>query len=32
VPGGLPNGTYTWVFETANGTPFINATVTRACV
>jgi Ca2+-binding RTX toxin-like protein len=30
--GGVPNGTYGWVFETATGVPFLNVTVTRACV
>ncbi len=30
--GGVPNGTYSWVFETATGVPFLNVTVTRACV
>ncbi len=30
--GGVPNGIYAWVFETATGVPFVNVTVTRACV
>lgn len=29
--GGLPNGAYTWTFETTNGTQFLNVTITRAC-
>ncbi len=29
--GGLPNGTYSWTFETSSGTQFLNVKVTRAC-
>ncbi len=31
MTGGLPNGTYSWTFETSSGTQFLNVTVTRAC-